>query len=63
MWRFRMVFWVGRQCVIVVLPDHTHFLFCQLSVFGPKELLLCVIFSVSVSALLTWGLCLIWFVS
>ena len=34
----------GLQCVIVVFPDHTHFLFDQLSVFGPKKLLLRVLF-------------------
>ena len=25
-WLFPMVQWVGLQCVIVVFPDHTHFL-------------------------------------
>ena len=27
MWLFLTVPWVGLQCVIVVLPDHTHLLF------------------------------------
>ena len=27
MWLFLTVPWVGLQCVIVVFPDHTHFLF------------------------------------
>ena len=27
LWLFLMVLWVGLQCVIVVLPDHTHLLF------------------------------------
>ena len=27
-WLFLMVPWVGLQYVIVVFPDHTHFLFC-----------------------------------
>ena len=27
LWLFRMMPWVGLQCVIVVLPDHTHLLF------------------------------------
>ena len=26
LWLFLMVLWVGLQCVIVVFPDHTHFL-------------------------------------
>ena len=26
MWLFLMVPWVGLQCVIVIFPDHTHFL-------------------------------------
>ena len=26
MWFFLMVPWVSLQCVIVVFPDHTHFL-------------------------------------
>ena len=26
LWLFFTVPWVGLQCVIVVLPDHTHFL-------------------------------------
>ena len=26
MWLFLTVPWVGLQCVIVVFPDHTHFL-------------------------------------
>ena len=27
LWLFLMVPWVGQQCVIVVVPDHTHLLF------------------------------------
>ena len=27
LWLFLTVPWVGLQCVIVVFPDHTHFLF------------------------------------
>ena len=27
LWLFRMMPWVGLQCVIVVLPDHAHLLF------------------------------------
>ena len=27
LWLFLMVLWVGLGCVIVVFPDHTHFLF------------------------------------
>ena len=27
LWLFLTVPWVGMQCVIVVLPDHTHLLF------------------------------------
>ena len=26
-WLFLTVLWVGLQCVIVVIPDHTHLLF------------------------------------
>ena len=26
LWLFHMVPWAGLQCVIVVFPDHTHFL-------------------------------------
>ena len=26
LWLFLTVLWVGLQCVIVVFPDHTHFL-------------------------------------
>ena len=31
LWLFLTVPWVGLQCVIVVFPDHTHFLFYDLS--------------------------------
>ena len=27
LWHFLAVPWVGMQCVIVVIPDHTHLLF------------------------------------
>ena len=27
LWLFLTVPWVGLQCVIVVIPDHTHLLF------------------------------------
>ena len=30
LWLFLTVQWVGLQCVIVVLPDHTHLLFHSL---------------------------------
>ena len=30
LWLFLMVSLVGLQCVIVVIPDHTHLLFCNL---------------------------------
>ena len=36
MWFFLAVPWVGLQCVIVVFPDHTHFLF-----YGRKTEMLC----------------------
>ena len=26
LWRFLAMLWVGLQCVIIVFPDHTHFL-------------------------------------
>ena len=29
--------WVGRQCVIVVFPDHTHLLFCTLNLVLIQE--------------------------
>ena len=31
LWLFLTVPWVGRQCVIVVFPDHTRLLFSMLS--------------------------------
>ena len=27
LWLFLMVLWVGLQCMIVVIPEHTHLLF------------------------------------
>ena len=30
MWLFLSVPWNGQQCVIVVFPDHTHLLFCEI---------------------------------
>ena len=31
LWRFLTVTWVGLQCVIVVFPNHTYFLFSTIA--------------------------------
>ena len=31
---FLVVSWVGLQCVIVVFPDHSHLLFCNIQLVG-----------------------------
>ena len=33
LWLFLTVPWVGLQCIIVVFPDHTHFIFNQNQLF------------------------------
>ena len=42
LWLFLTVLWVGMQCVIMVLPDHTHYFFMENS-FGQKRLSINVI--------------------
>ena len=38
LWLFLVMPWVGRQCVIVVFPDHTHLLLEYISpTFGAND--------------------------
>ena len=36
LWLFLTVLWVGLQCVMMVFPDHTHFLFSYPSILFIK---------------------------
>ena len=45
LWLFLTRSWVGRQCVIVVFPDHTHLLFVGISINPKKPIKLSLLLS------------------